>query len=285
MQSATKQAEFRFYAELNDFLDPERRYRTFACTFFGEQTVKHLIESLGVPHTEVDLILINGRSAGFSDRVAHGDRVSVYPVFEAFDISQLSQVRPQPLRRTRFVADVHLGRLAGYLRMLGFDTWYARDTRDQELAQVAAAERRILLTRDRELLHRHQLTHGYYVRSPESREQVLEVLRRFDLARSVRPFSRCIRCNHLLEAVAKQAVWDAIPPRSRDCCEEFRRCPGCGRLYWSGSHHRRMQAWIEDLVCKAQIPMAPPMQGRRPAANTDTARRGETSGAPRAQEP
>ncbi len=193
-----RQALFRFYSELNDFLPPERKFRDSVLSFFTNTSVKDAIEAFGVPHTEVDLVLVNGESVDFSRAVGDGDRVSVYPVFEALDISPIERVRPTPLRVTRFVLDVHLGRLAAYLRMLGFDTLYSNTATDQELARLSADEGRILLTRDWGLLKRSVVTHGHAVRATASREQVAEIVERFDLAGSIQPFVRCLRCNGLL---------------------------------------------------------------------------------------
>jgi uncharacterized protein with PIN domain len=162
-----------------------------------------VIESLGVPHGEVDLILVNGESVDFSALLPDGARVSVYPVFEAIDIGPIARVRPEPLRETRFVLDVHLGRLAAYLRLLGFDASWRNDYGDAILVQLSGAERRILLTRDRELLKRSSVTHGYWIRETQPSKQLVEVVRRFDLFRSAAPFRRCLRCNHLLEEVDK----------------------------------------------------------------------------------
>ena len=203
----------------------------FRCSFDGKQSVKRLIEALGVPHTEVDLVLVNGRSADFGHTLEDGDSVSVYPVFEAFDIAPLSRVRPRPLRVTRFVADAQLGRLAAYLRMLGFDTLYRNDFQDDELAALSASERRILLTRDRDLLKRRAVTHGHFIREISPRLQLAEVVERFDLAGSVKPFTRCMKCNRVLESAGR-----------------FSRCGDCGNLYWEGSHYRRMEKFIEQVV-------------------------------------
>src|SRR5271157_1471134 len=159
-----KQASLRFYAELNDFLPPERRATDIPCPFHVSPAVRDLIESLGVPHTEVDLILANGESVDFDYPVRDGDRISVYPVFESLDIAPLARVRPEPLRHPRFVVDVHLGRLAASLRMLGFDALYRNDASDEELARTSSEQERILLTRDRGLLKRSAVTRGYYVR-------------------------------------------------------------------------------------------------------------------------
>jgi uncharacterized protein len=201
---------FRFYAELNDFLLPERRAGAFIRSFEENPSIKDAIEALGVPHTEVDLILVNGESVDFSYLVQDGDRVSVYPVFESLDITPLARVRPRPLRETRFVLDVHLGRLASYLRMLGFDTLYRNDYTDDTLAGISSAERRILLTRDRGVLKRSQVTHGYCLRETDPRRQLVEVVRRFDLFRAMAPLQRCLRCNALLEPVSKESIVERL---------------------------------------------------------------------------
>jgi uncharacterized protein with PIN domain len=243
---------FRFYAELNDFLPGGMRVTAFPYSFGGRQSVKHLIEAVGVPHTEVDLVLVNGISVDFAYAPVEGDRISVYPVFEAFDIAPLSRVRPHPLRQARFVLDSQLGRLSVYLRMLGFDTLYSGDYRDAELVRISLAEHRTLLTRDRDLLMRGAVTHGYFVRQKAWREQLIDILRRFDLAGCICPLTRCLVCNEPLEVVAKEAVSERVPPRSRDHCDQFWQCPGCGRLYWNGSHHRRMLCFIDEIIKAAK---------------------------------
>jgi uncharacterized protein len=243
-----KQALFRFYAELNDFLPVEKRMTSFYCSFDGRQTVKHQIEAMGVPHTEVDLVLINGRSAGFEELLADGDHVSVYPVFESFDVAPVSRVRPCPLRVIHFVADAHLGKLAAYLRMLGFDALYRNDYQDDELVALSASERRILLTRDRDLLKRRALTHGHFVRETTARLQLAEVVERFDLAGSIKPFTRCMECNGALEPASREAVFDEVPPLSRQSAGRFSRCRECGKIYWDGSHYRRMKQFIAQVV-------------------------------------
>jgi len=243
-----KQASFRFYAELNDFLPQEKRARSFEYGFTDRQSIKHLIEALGVPHTEVDLVLINGESVDFDRIVEDGDRVSVYPVFEAFDIAALTRVRPHPLRETRFIADVHLGKLAAYLRMVGFDTVYESRVDDEALALLAAREHRIVLTRDRDLLKRRAVTHGYFVRETGARLQLAEVLERFDLGGSVAPFTRCMKCNGRLEDVSAAEVADQVPPLSRRHAAHYRRCARCSQVYWDGSHYRRMQLFIAQIM-------------------------------------
>jgi len=243
-----KQATFRCYAELNDFLPPQRRYTAFAWPFEVSGSVKDAIESIGVPHTEVDLILVDGEPAGFDYLVQDGDRISVYPVFESIDITPLVRLRPQPLRETRFVLDAHLGRLAAYLRMLGFDALYRNDFTDEQLAAISSRDHRILLTRDRGLVKRSQITHGYVVRETSPRAQIVETVRRFDLARSTQPFSRCMGCNGLLEDAAEEQVSARVPPAARERYHDFRACPVCQRVYWKGSHYQRMSRLIETLL-------------------------------------
>jgi len=240
-------ASFRFYAELNDHLPPERQYRTLEKRFFVPSTAKDMIESFGVPHTEVELILINGVSSGFGDRVRDGDRVAVYPVFESVDVSPELRVRPYPLRDLKFVLDVHLGKLAAYLRMLGFDAAYRNCASDPELVEAAVAEQRILLTRDRGLLKYSAVTRGYWLRETDSRRQVAEIMRRFDLSRAFRPFTRCMACNQPLRQARKTEVSQRVPARIAEAHEKFLECARCGRVYWKGSHYHRMLRWIEEM--------------------------------------
>ncbi len=243
-----KEATLRFYAELNDFLPPERRGRPFQHVFQGTPSVKDLIEALGVPHTEVDLILVDGESVGFEQRILGGERISVYPMFETIDIEPLLKVRPQPLRVTRFALDTHLGRLSAYLRMLGFDAWYSNEADDRALAMEASEHRRILLTKDRGLLKRSVVTRGYYVRAIRPLDQVVEVLDKFDLWSEIRPFRRCMRCNAALVPVSKEQVWELLPRGVQASQEHFKRCEGCGRIYWRGTHFERMQRLIAQLL-------------------------------------
>lgn len=242
------QAVFRFYAELNDFLPAGRRQVAFTHQFDGRVSVKHLVESMGVPHTEVDLILVNSKSVDFSHIVHPGDYVSVYPVFESIDITPVGRLRPEPLRETRFVLDSHLGQLATYLRLIGFDSLYQNDYSDEELAHISRLEGRILLTMDRGLLKRNLVTHGYCVRQRDPRQQLVEVVRRFDLKREMRPFQRCLRCNGLLYPVTKEEVSARLPPNTRRYYDEFRICQTCGRIYWKGSHYQRMQRFLRHVL-------------------------------------
>lgn len=239
-------ATFRFYAELNDFLAPHLRHRSFEHEFEGTPSVKDRIESLGVPHTEVDLLLIDGRSADFGRLLRGAERIAVYPVFEAFDVSSASRLRPAPLREPRFIVDVHLGRLAGYLRALGFDTLYANDFSDEHIIVTAQDEHRIILTRDTGLLKDGRVTHGRYVHAIDPPRQLREVVDRFQLDDLFEPFSRCIRCNGELRSIDADALFGPvaegqIPTGVLERFDTFTRCRDCGRVYWPGSHQDRLR--------------------------------------------
>lgn len=233
-------AEFRFYEELNDFLPPAHRRRTFAHAFQGTPAVQDVIESLGVSHTEIDLILVDGRSVRFSHRLEGHERVAVYPMFERLDIRPLHRLRPRPLRRTRFVADVDLAKLARRLRLLGFDTLYASDHSDATLAGLSVRERRILLTRDIGLLERAGVARGHWLRSSEPTAQLREVIEVFSLQRDIDPFSRCSHCNGVLQKITRAAVAGRVPPRIYARRRRFDQCTRCGRIYWRGTRFAKL---------------------------------------------
>ncbi len=277
-------AYFRFYEELNDFLHPDQRKRTLTYPFRGRPGIKDPIEALGVPHTEVELIMVYGESVGFDYQLRDGDRVAVYPVFESLDVSSLVRLRDAPLRRTAFVVDVNLGRLARYLRMCGFDTVYRNDYRDRDVARISAREHRIALTRDRRLLHHKAITHGYWVRATGSTEQLMEVIQRFDLNNQVEPFHRCLDCNGRVSPVDKRSIVDRLEPLTRKYYDEFHQCRDCGKIYWPGSHYQHMLERLAAVLGhdKFRRPTFPrrtrstiPVRGGRPGPDSDRGSRSE----------
>lgn len=237
MAMRDNQVTFRFYAELKDFLAGDAGSGEVVRMFDESPSVKDQIEACGVPHPEVDLILANGESVGFDYRLRPGDAISVYPVFESFDIAAVSRVRPTPLREMRFVVDVNLGKLVRYLRLLGFDAAADGCLDDADLVKVSVDERRILLTKDRPLLKRAAVTHGYLVRAADPGEQIVEVVRRFDLGRLIEPFARCLECNGVIESVSKAEIEHRLEPLTKRYFDEFRRCSSCDRVFWRGSHY------------------------------------------------
>jgi hypothetical protein len=235
----------RFYEELNDFLPPARQKRSYERPLFLSPTVKDVIEAEGVPHPEVDLVLVDGVSVGFEHRLQGGERIAVYPIFEGVDIAPLQRLRPLPLRRPRFILDVHLGRLARQLRLLGFDCWYRNDYSDPAIVEQAAATARIILTRDIGLLKHGAVTRGYWVRDRRSSVQVREVLRRFDLWARIDPLTRCTVCNAPIRAIAREQVPHRVPAGVRARHAQFFHCPGCDRVYWPGTHYEALLERIE----------------------------------------
>lgn len=242
------QATFRFYGSLNDFLTPARRQLTFFHYVKDRASIKDAIEALGVPHPEIDLILVNGNSVSFTYLLQEGDRISVYPCFDADKPDVVSYVRPQPLEVQRFVLDVHLGKLASYLRLLGFDTLYQNNYDDDTLAQISSQQQRTLLTQDIGLLKRSIVLYGYSVRSSNPKQQVQEVLERFSLHGAVAPLKRCPRCNGLLESVDKHTIDHRLPHFTRLSYHEFFECRDCSQLYWKGAHYQRIQQLIKQFV-------------------------------------
>ncbi len=252
--SGPKEAEFRFYEELNDFLPEVRKKKTFTYAFRGKPAIKDAIEALGVPHTEVDLILVNGKSVRFDYHLQPADHVSVYPLFESLDITPLLKLRPAPLRqqrqllRLKFILDVHLGKLARLLRMLGFDALYHKDYNDDEIRAISLKERRTILTRDQDLLKAKIVTHGYWLRSTTPLEQVIEIVRRFDLKSGIKPFVRCLACNGLIKKINKTKIVPPLPEGVLSYYQEFFRCSNCKKIYWQGSHFRKMKEKISLII-------------------------------------
>jgi len=241
-------AWFRFYAELNRFLAPSQRQCGFEWLCSQDASVKHMVEALGVPHTEVALILVNGQPVDFSYRLREQDRVSVYPYFSCLKADAQPPVSLQPPGPPCFIADAHLGRLARDLRMLGFDVLYRNDFSDADIVSIAVQEQRIVLTRDRDLLMRKPVARGCYLHAIASDSQLLEVMARYRLAERIMPLSRCLKCNGLLEPVSRQAVAGDLPEHSGACQQHFRRCSGCGKVYWEGAHVTRMRKRIAALL-------------------------------------
>jgi uncharacterized protein with PIN domain len=238
-----RDVSYRFYGPLNDFLPRARRSRRFEHPLAAPGSVKDAIEALGVPHPEVDVILVNGRPQGFGYTLHAGDEVAVYPAFRSLDLAGVRRAGADPPAAVRFTLDVHLGRLAAFLRLAGFDAELVAG--DAEVVASAAREDRVVLTRDIALLKRGAVRHGYWVRHTDREAQLIEVVDRFDLGNRMTPFTRCVHCNVRLVAADAEAVADRLPPRTRACFVAFTRCPACDRVYWRGAHHQRLARLLE----------------------------------------
>lgn len=237
----------RFYEELNDFLPDERRDQDISYSFQGNPSVKHLVEALRIPHTEVGKITINGKLEGFSYLAQDGDMVKVFPARSPTFDENIFIEAENAIEQPRFLLDNHLGKLATYLRLLGFDVLYKNDYQDETLVQESLREKRILLTRDRGLLMRRAIQYGYCIRTLDPKQQIVEVLRRFDLFGKILPFQRCLRCNSPLQTIEKEAIIHRLEPMTRLYFNEFRICQNCDRIYWKGSHYQRMEGFLEKI--------------------------------------
>lgn len=242
------QANFMFFVDLKSML--VRRYRTAPVVYYfrDHPAVKDPVESMGIPHTEVDVILVNGRSVGFDYQINHGDSIAVYPPFSAVPVSPLVRLSPPLTAPVTFILDVHLGKLARRMRLLGFDTLYRNDFSDIELIQTALEQRRILLTRDLGILKHRCLVFGTLVRSDCVDKQIQQILTRYRLHGQIRPWQRCMLCNGRLEPVAKSEILHRLEPKTRRYYQEFHRCTDCDRLYWQGSHYEKIEKWLESTL-------------------------------------
>lgn len=238
----------RCYAELNDLLPKEMQFSTFPLSLLQNTLVQVLIERIGLPLEAIDLVLVNGEPVDLSHSLEANDYISLYPVFESFDISSIEKLHEHPLRQLRFVLDVHLGKLANHLRMFGFDTLYQNNYSDKDLLSSSINEKRILLSKDKSLLDNKSLTRAFLVKEKVPQSQLIEVFDRFDLYTSVKPFTRCITCNTLLQRVEKQSILTRIPDKVIKWCDEYQWCTKCDRIYWKGSHYVHMQSFIHDIL-------------------------------------
>lgn len=216
------------------FLPRERRAPSWTVPWDGDATVGHVVQSLGVPLTEVGALHLDGSPVLPARRPIPGGELVIRPV-----------PRPQEVPgATGFLLDVGLGTLARRLRVLGIDAAYRNDTTDAELVREGAAERRVVLTQDRGLLMRRALWAGAHVRGHRPDDQLADVLDRF--APALAPSTRCTACNGELAAVTPDEIADQLEPGTRRSYAEFARCRSCGRAYWHGAHGRGL-----DRIVKA----------------------------------
>ena len=242
-------ATFTFDQDLRFFLSRQQKQQDVVRHAFDWRgSVKDMIESLGVPHTEIYLILVNNQPVQFDYIVEPDGQIEVYGLDYPKDRSNGVQLRPLYEGRPRFVLDTHLGRLAAYLRMLGYDTLYRNDYPDDELAEVSHHEQRILLTRDVGLLKRSLVVYGYYVRTIKPQQRLMEIADRYDLRDDIKPFKHCMKCNGLLHSVAKDQIADQLPPGTASYYQRFHQCMACGQVYWKGAHYQRMQQLLDTLL-------------------------------------
>jgi len=238
----------RFYEELNDFLPEHRRKTDFDALFTGKRSIKDMIEALGVPHTEIDLILVNGISVDFDYILQDNDRVSVYPVFESLNITDITRLRKIPLRRNRFIADINLGDIVKYMRILGFDVYYDTSLSNRGIIEISKNKTRIILTKNKKLLKFKDVSHGIFIRPGTPLDQIGRIIVYLDIKSSIKPFSRCLKCNSLLNTIPKEKILDRIPLKTRACCDEYVLCQTCDKIFWKGTHFISMEKFVGQIM-------------------------------------
>jgi uncharacterized protein with PIN domain len=237
-----------FIGELNDFIQQRAKFTSISHSISFPSSIKDVIESIGVPHPEIDIILANNRSVDFSYQVQHGDEFHIYPYNVHPQTSRIIHLAPQYMDVPTFVVDTHLGKLTSYLRMLGFDTIYQNDYDDQRLAEISSQEDRTLLSRDIGLLKRKVIKRGYYIRSRIPRNQLIETINRYQLVNKMIPFKRCIQCNGLLNPIPKSMIQMQLQDKTRQYYDEFKICDSCSKIYWKGSHYYHMKDFIGQII-------------------------------------
>jgi len=243
-----KKATFCFFNELNDFISKRKKRSLIPYRFEGNPTVKNVIESIGIPHTEIDIILVNNESVKFSYHLKNRDLIFVYPFSNYLNFSNVIHLIENPLDKPKYIVDVHLGKLAKYLRMLGYDTLYKNSYKDIEIIKIARNEKRIVLTRDLGILKNKDVILGYWLRSQNPKDQLIEVITRFNLISSIQPFHRCINCNGIIKKTDKGSVIDNLNSETIKYSDEFYQCESCKNIYWKGTHYYKMKKFIDDLL-------------------------------------
>lgn len=243
-----KKAYLRFYAELNDYLPVEKRQKSFIHYFTLNPSIKDIIEACGVPHPEIDIILVNNESVDFNYTLKDEDSVSIYPVFESLDVSPLIRLRARPLRVTRFIVDETLGKLVNKLRLFGFDSIYENTKDMNNFIEKALSDKRIILTKSQGLLKYKRITHGYWVRAIEANEQIKEIISRFDLHAQINPFERCMVCNGQIKPVSKDSLSDVLAENTKKYFNDFWQCTECKKIYWQGSHYQKMLEQLNRII-------------------------------------
>lgn len=236
----------RFYGELSFFLLPERKDNIFTYRFKGTPSVKDAIEAHHVPHTEVGCIRIDDLPVDFSAHLSDMQHIDVYPVISKEALLCPLLLRPPP--EIRFVADVHLGKLTRFLRLSGFDVFYKCHFNDPDIIKCALREKRIILTRDRRMLHVKEVVHGCCLHSQDAVEQLQQLNERYSLSKVADPFSRCLSCNGLLHNVDKKLIIDQLEPKTIRYYSDFKQCGSCGKVFWKGSHIESLMKVLGGIV-------------------------------------
>jgi len=235
-----------FYGDLHTFLS--RRFSSFFCRVKDRPSIKNLVESLGVPHTEVDALFANGKAVGFSYLVCDKDSVRVYPDSSRVRFAPVKKLQPSNLRNPKFIVDVHLGKVAKMLRLLGFDVFFDSLMDDGGILDESLKNKRIILTRDRGILKQRQARYGYYVRGDTLKDRMKGIIKRYELKDKIKPLTRCCECNGKLTYIRKEEILSQLEPLTRKHYDKFYRYASCDKIYWQGSHFPSLLAGLKSFI-------------------------------------
>lgn len=238
----------QFHGWLEQLLTRVRRKSRLLFPSLQRRTsIKDLIESVGVPHTEIGSLAVNGEKVLFHHIICEKSHVDVFPHCPPVNVLVPSALNPIPLPAIRFLVDANVSKLASKLRMAGFDTFYNSQWDDQDLADISQERKCILLTRDIQLLKRRKIVFGHFVRETIPLKQMSEVIHFYGLLDSILPFSRCMSCNGMLVPVKKQDILEQLEPLTQKYYNVFHRCSTCSQVYWFGSHREQMERDLSEL--------------------------------------
>jgi len=237
----------RFYEELNDYLPKIYHKKEINYTFNSGSDIKEMINFFNIPPEKIDFIIVNGNSQGYDYVLKDLDFVSIYPAFESFDISEVQPLHKKPLRNLIFICDSHLGKLCKYMRMLGFDTLYFNNISKSKIIDISIKEKRIIVTRNYKLIKDCNVSHIVLIKSDNAKEQILEIISKLDLSESIEPFTRCLKCNEIIESIEKQDIYNLLPEKTKKYFDHFYICKNCNKIYWEGSHYENMLKFINSI--------------------------------------
>jgi len=246
--------EIKFHGNLPGLLKKKIRGKSLVSYALNRRTsVKDVCESLGIPHPEVDLITANNITVGFDYILCPRDYIEITPISAKTDFLKFSYLRVASLTEYRFIVDVNVAKLARWLRLLGFDAMYENGFNDDELAKISGDSKRILLTKDCNLLKRKNVVFGHLVREDDPEKQIIEIVTLYNLQHKIQPYTRCLRCNGILGYVDKKDIDHLLEPLTRKYYDTFHQCRQCQQVYWHGSHRSKIEKDLQAVLVKCGI--------------------------------
>lgn len=237
----------KFYYRLTKFLQ-NKTQKFINHNFIDQTSVKDLIEAFNIPHTEVDVILVNRRSVNFDYLIKNGDKIEVFPDRALCSTKKIIPLKSLVKAKPKFIVDVHLGKLVREMRKLGLDVIYNNQFCDEEIVEISNKERRIILTRDIGLLKRKSVKHGLYLLNEKTDQQLKEIFQNIKKNISVNPLSICLECGTKLKRMSKKKALEQLNHLWFEKDTIFYHCGRCNKIFWQGSHYKRMIRAIKKEI-------------------------------------